>query len=107
VKVTDLKWHTRDDGETWTLSGDCKGSDAIIVNRKLFEIAYLGRGRGGGRMRWKIQDRRYWVDIPEFAHVHEAKAWEVYDHRYWVDIPEFAHVHEAKAWVESVVRLET
>ena len=87
MKVTDLKWRTRDDGATWTLSGDCKGSDAIIVNRKLFEVAYLGRGRGGGPMRWKVYDHRYWVDNPE-------------------DIPEFAHVDEAKAWVETIITLE-
>jgi hypothetical protein len=88
MKVTELKWRTDNDGELWTLIGDCKGSDAIIVNRKLFEVAYLGRGRGRGPMRWKVTDRRYWIDNPE-------------------DIPEFDHVHEAKAWVDTVVRLET
>jgi hypothetical protein len=36
--------------------------------------------------------------------------WQVYDRRYWVDdyleqIPEFKHIHDAKAWVETVVRL--
>jgi hypothetical protein len=36
--------------------------------------------------------------------------WQVYDRRFWVDsylepIPEFQHVHEAKAWVDTVVRL--
>lgn len=90
MKVTELKWHTRDDGETWTLSGDCKGSDAIIVNRRLFDVIYMGRTQvafGGGRMRWKVQDRRYWIEDPE-------------------DIPEFAHVHEAKAWVETIITLE-
>lgn len=82
MKVTDLKWHTRDDGDTWTLSGGYKG-----VVRRLFEVEYLGRGRGGGPMRWKVQDCRYWIDNPE-------------------DIPEFAHVHEAKAWVETIITLE-
>lgn len=88
MTVTDLKWHTRDDGETWALSGDYKGLDAAGVVRRLFEVKYLGRGRGGGPLRWKVTDRRYWIDNPE-------------------DIPEFAHVHEAKAWVDTVVRLET
>jgi hypothetical protein len=87
VKVTDLKWNTRDDGATWTLSGDYKGVDAAGVVRRLFEIKYLGRGRGGGPQRWKVYDKRYWVDDPQ-------------------DIPEFAHVYEAKAWVEAVVRLD-
>jgi hypothetical protein len=36
--------------------------------------------------------------------------WQVYDRRYWADaylehIPEFKHIHEAKAWVDAVVRL--
>jgi hypothetical protein len=87
MKVTDLKWHTRDDGETWTLSGDCKGSDTFIVNRRLFEVKYLGRGRGGGPLRWKVTDRRYWIDNPE-------------------DIPEFNSLDEAKAWVLSIITLE-
>ena len=87
MKVTDLKWHTRDDGETWTLSGDYKGVDEAGVLRRLFEVKYLGRGRGGGPLRWKVTDRRYWIDNPE-------------------DIPEFAHVHEAKAWVETIITLE-
>jgi hypothetical protein len=88
MKVTDLKWHTRDDGETWTLSGDYVGVDAAGKLRRLFEIQYLGRGRGPhGLMRWKVYDRRYWVDDP-------------------ADIPEFNLVHEAKAWVEAVVRLD-
>jgi translation elongation factor P/translation initiation factor 5A len=56
MTVTDLKWHTRDDGETWTLSGDYKGVDAAGVVRRLFEVKYLGRGRGGGPMRWKVTD---------------------------------------------------
>ena len=86
MKITDLKWHTRDDGETWTLGAKYLGEDAAGVVRRLFEVKYLGRGRGGGPMRWKVTDRRYWIDEPE-------------------DIPEFAHVHEAKAWVDSVVRL--
>jgi hypothetical protein len=90
MTVTDLKWHTRDDGETWTLSGDYKGVDAAGVVRRLFEIKYLGRTQvafGGGYERWKAYDRRYWIDDP-------------------ADIPEFKHVHEAKAWVEAVVRLD-
>ena len=88
MKITDLKWHTRDDGETWALSGNYVGPDAAGKVRDMFVIRYLGRGRGGGPMRWKVYERRYWIDNPE-------------------DIPEFAHVHEAKAWVETVVRLET
>jgi hypothetical protein len=87
MTVTDLKWSTHDDGATWALRGDYKGIDAAGVVRRLFEIQYLGRGRGGGPQRWKVYDRRYWVDDPQ-------------------DIPEFAHVHEAKAWVEAVVRLD-
>jgi len=90
MKVTDLKWHTRDDGATWTLSGDYVGVDAAGKLRRLFEIQYLGRTQvafGGGHMRWKAYDRRYWVEDQG-------------------DIPEFKHVHEAKAWVEAVVRLD-
>jgi hypothetical protein len=89
VIVTDLKWHTRDNGETWALSGDYKGEDAAGKVRDMFVIRYLGRTQvafGGGHERWKAYDRRYWVEDQE-------------EH-------EFAHVHEAKAWVEAVVRLD-
>lgn len=91
MKIKELEWHTHNDGETWTLSGFVSGSDSKFVLRKMFDVTYMGRTQVafvGGRMRWKIQDRRYWIDNPE-------------------DIPEFAHVHEAKAWVDAVVRLET
>jgi hypothetical protein len=90
MKITDPKWNTRYDGATWTLSGDYKGVDAAGVVRRLFEIQYLGRTQvafGGGHMRWKVYDKRYWVDEPQ-------------------DIPEFKHIHEAKAWVEAIVRLD-
>jgi hypothetical protein len=88
MKIVNLNWHTRDDGATWTLSGDYVGVDAAGTLRRLFEIQYLGRGRGPhGLMRWKVYDRRYWIDDPQ-------------------DIPEFKHVHEAKAWVDAVVRLD-
>jgi hypothetical protein len=87
MNITELNWRTDNDGETWTLSGDYKGEAGFGINRRLFELQYLGRGRGGGPQRWKVYDRRYWVDDPQ-------------------DIPEFAHVHEAKAWVEAVVRLD-
>jgi hypothetical protein len=91
MKVTDLKWHTRDDGETWSLSGDYKGVDAAGVVRRLFEIKYLGRTKGASwgerKMRWKAHDRRYWVDNPQ-------------------DIPEFLDLDEAKAWVLTIITLE-
>lgn len=85
--VKNLEWHTHNDGETWSLSGDYVGVDSAGVVRRLFEVKYLGRGRGGGPMRWKAYDRRYWVDDPQ-------------------DIPEFSYLDEAKAWVEAVVRLD-
>ena len=91
MKVTDLKWHTRDDGETWTLSGDYKGEAGFCINRRMFELQYLGRTKGVSwgerKMRWKAHDRRYWVDSPQ-------------------DIPEFLDLDEAKAWVDAVVRLD-
>lgn len=90
MKIVNLEWKTTNDGETWTLTGFVSGSDNQFRLRKLFDVMYMGRTQvafGGGRMRWKVQDRRYWVKDPE-------------------DIPEFAHVHEAKAWVDAVVRLE-
>ncbi len=90
MKIKELTWTTHDDGETWLLTAIVAGSDKLWVRRKLFEVTYLGRTQvafGGGRERWKVYDRRYWIDDPE-------------------DIPEFAHSYEAKAWVDSVVRLE-
>ena len=91
MKLTELNWWTNNDGETFTLSAYVTPLQTAKVRRKLFDVMYMGRTQvafGGGRMRWKVYDRRYWVDEPE-------------------DIPEFAHVHEAKAWVDTVVRLET
>ena len=91
MKITNLEWNTRNDGETWTLSGYVIPLEKAKVRRKLFDVMYMGRTQvafGGGRERWKVQDRRYWIDNPE-------------------DIPEFAHSYEAKAWVDTVVRLET
>jgi hypothetical protein len=90
MKITELNWRTSDDGETWILSGYVTTTERTTALRKLFEIQYLGRTQvafGGGHMRWKVYDRRYWVDDPQ-------------------DIPEFKHVHEAKAWVDAVVRLD-
>jgi hypothetical protein len=93
MKVTDLEWHTRDDGETWSLVGCVtQPQKTAKTARRLFEIQYLGRGRGPrglmrGLMRWKVYDRRYWIDDP-------------------ADIPEFLDLDEAKAWVEAVVRLD-
>jgi hypothetical protein len=88
MKITELNWRTSDDGETWILSGYVTTTERTRALRKLFEIQYLGRGRGPhGLMRWKVYDKRYWVDEPQ-------------------DIPEFKHIHEAKAWVEAVVRLD-
>ena len=86
MTVTDLKWNTRDDGATWALSGDYKGMDAAGVLRRLFEIQYLGRGRGGGPLRWKVYDKRYWVEVQEGR--------------------EFSNLDEAKAWAEAIVRLD-
>jgi hypothetical protein len=90
MKIDRLNWRTDNDGETWILGGFVSGSDKLAIRRKLFELQYLGRTRvafGGGHERWKVYDRRYWVDDPQ-------------------DIPEFKHVHEAKAWVDAVVRLD-
>ena len=91
MKIDRLNWRTDNDGETWILGGlvtDPGNRGLLDIRRKLFEIKYLGRGRGPhGLMRWKVYDKRYWVDNPQ-------------------DIPEFEHVHEAKAWVEAVVRLD-
>ena len=90
MKITELNWRTSDDGETWILSGYVTptSDNRTVALRRLFEILYFGRGRGPhGLMRWKVYDRRYWIDDPQ-------------------DIPEFKHVHEAKAWVDAVVRLD-
>jgi hypothetical protein len=89
MKIVNLDWRTDNDGETWILVG-CVTQKPAKTARKLFEIQYLGRTQvafGGGHERWKVYDRRYWIDDPQ-------------------DIPEFKHVHEAKAWVEAVVRLD-
>lgn len=89
MKITELNWWTNNDGETWTLSGFISGSDNRWVRRKLFDVMYMGRTQvafGGGVERWKVYDRRYWIDDPEY-------------------IPVFAHSYEAKAWVDTVVRL--
>lgn len=88
--LTDFIWKTINDGETWTLFATVAGSDKIPVRRKLFDVHYLGRTQvafGDGRQRWKVTDRRYWVD------------------NYPDDIPVFDHVYEAKDWVDTVVRL--
>jgi hypothetical protein len=93
MKITELNWRTDNDGETWILGGlvtDPGNRGWLDIRRKLFELQYLGRTQvafGGGHERWKVYDRRYWIDDP-------------------ADIPEFKHVHEAKAWVEAVVRLD-
>ena len=69
-------WITADDGATWKL----------VVDRRLrFSITYLGRGRGGGPMRWKVQDHRQVESV--------------------TDIPEFNDLAKAKAWVTALVRL--
>lgn len=91
MKIVSLEWKTTNDGETWTLTGFVSGADNQFRLRKLFDVMYMGRTRvafGGDRERWMVQDRRFWVEDPEY-------------------MPEFAHVHEAKAWVDAVVRLET
>lgn len=93
MKITNLEWRTNNDGELWTLSGviPLPRQPEMTVTRKLFDVMCMGSTRvafGGGRERWKVFDRRYWIDDPE-------------------DIPEFAHFHEAKDWVDTVVRLET
>jgi hypothetical protein len=91
MKITDLDWHTNDEGATWTLHGNVQDLySPLLSRRKLFDVVYLGRTRvafGGGHMRWQVYDRRYWVDD------------------YLEQIPEFKHIHEAKAWVDAVVRL--
>ena len=90
MKIEGLNWRTDNDGETWILGAYVSGSDNLRIRRRLFEIQYLGRTQvafGGGHMRWKVYDLRYWIADP-------------------ADIPEFQHVHEAKAWVDAVVRLD-
>lgn len=90
MKIDRLNWRTDNDGETWILGGRVidQNTGPLEIRRRLFEIKYLGRGRGPrGLMRWKVYDKRYWVEDQG-------------------DIPEFNHVHEAKAWVEAVVRLD-
>lgn len=85
MKIKELNWNTNNEGETWTLSGFVSG-----VRVGLYDVMYMGRTQvafGGGRERWQVYDRRYWIDDPEH-------------------IPEFAHSYEAKAWVDAVVRLE-
>jgi hypothetical protein len=90
MNITELNWWTDNDGETWIISAYITTTERTRARRRLFELQYLGRTQvafGGGHERWKVYDRRYWVDEPQ-------------------DIPEFKHVHEAKAWVEAVVRLD-
>jgi hypothetical protein len=91
MKITELNWRTSDDGETWVLGGrvlDPGNRGLLDIRRKLFQIQYLGRGRGPrGLMRWKVYDKRYWVDDPQ-------------------DIPEFLDLDEAKAWVLTIITLE-
>ena len=59
----------------------------LFIDRRLrYSITYLGRGRGRGPMRWKVQDH---------SNVEGNN-----------DIPEFSDLDEAKAWVEAVVRLD-
>jgi hypothetical protein len=93
MKIVNLNWRTDNDGETWILGGlvtDPGNRGWLDIRRKLFELQYLGRTQvafGGGHMRWKAYDRRYWIDEPQ-------------------DIPEFLDLDEAKAWVEAVVRLD-
>jgi hypothetical protein len=92
MKITDIEWRTYNSGETWTLVAHVTPTSdtRTVARRRLFELQYLGRTQvafGGGHERWKVYDRRYWIDDPQ-------------------DIPEFKHVHEAKAWVEAVVRLD-
>ena len=90
MKVTDLRWHTTDQGATWTLYGAVDNGARLLGDRKLFDILYLGRTHvafGGGHMRWQVYDLRHWADS------------------YLERIPEFKHIHEAKAWVDTTVRL--
>jgi hypothetical protein len=91
MTVTDLKWHTRDDGLTWMLYGDYKGEAGFCINRKMFDLRYLGLTRAANwkdrKKRWKAQDFRYWVDNQQ-------------------DIPEFLDLDEAKAWVLTIITLE-
>jgi len=92
MKITELNWRTSNDGKTWTLTGyvNPTSDSRTITTRRLFEILYLGRTQvafGGGHERWKVYDRRYWIDDP-------------------ASIPEFKQIHEAKAWVDAVVRLD-
>jgi hypothetical protein len=96
MKIEGLNWRTDNDGETWILGAYVtdnvtpRNPMTLSIRRRLFEIQYLGRTQvafGGGHERWKVYDRRYWIDDP-------------------ASIPEFKHIHEAKAWVDAVVRLD-
>ena len=69
-------WITADDGATWKL---------VIDRRLRYSITYLGRGRGGGLMRWKVQNHGIGGGL--------------------TDIPEFNDLSKAKAWVTAIVRL--
>lgn len=70
-------WTEHQGGAVWKL----------VVNRRLrYSITYLGRGRGGGPMRWKVQDHK---DVEGTN-----------------DIPEFSSLDEAKAWAEAIITLE-
>jgi hypothetical protein len=71
-------------GDWITLNGGI--TYKLHVDRRLrFSITYLGRGRGCGPMRWKVQDHSQVEGLN--------------------DIPEFSSLDEAKAWVVTVVRL--
>lgn len=91
MTVSGLRWHLRDDSSTWTLLGDYQGEAGFCINRKMFELQYLGLTMAAN---WK--DRK--------------KRWKAHDHRYWVknpqDIPEFLDLDEAKAWVLAIITLE-
>jgi hypothetical protein len=96
MKIEGLNWRTDNDGETWILGAYVtdtvtpRNPMTLSIRRRLFEIRYFGRTQvafGGGHERWKVYDRRYWIDDP-------------------ADIPEFKHIHEAEAWAEAVIRLD-
>ena len=86
ITIANPRWVTRDEGRTWKLYVDTLAYDLKINTRYLYSITYLGRGRGGGPMRWKVQDHSN-VEGPN-------------------DIPEFNSLDEAKAWVEAIITLE-
>lgn len=88
VDTRDPRWIATNDS-MWSLWSDVV-EYGLVTRRVLFTITYLGRTHvafGGGPMRWKVTDHRYFPDsrLPQ---------------------TEFHDPDEAKAWVNAIIRLE-